>query len=157
MNLLPTITKTWVFQFFSPNTVVMKLDQEKFTEVATLFGDQMTPVWSGGIVYMYFEEENNYGLVSIKEQHCFNFERDYSTIHQKSKTSTQVPLRLLLNLPPPFPEPLVQPTPTIGKHLQTCHQPQTKVCECMSASLKCVVDDKVDSDDYSDLFFLHLC
>ena len=100
---------------------------------------------------MYFEEENNYGLVSIKDNTVSTL-KDYSYYSSEIKTSTQVPLRLLLNLPPPFPEPLVQPTPTIGKHLQTCHQPQTKKCECMSASLKCVVDDKVDSDDYSDLF-----
>ncbi|KAK4556854.1 1,3-beta-glucanosyltransferase [Recurvomyces mirabilis] len=36
-----------------------------FEEVSALYGTDMTPVYSGGLVYEYSEEGNNYGLVTV--------------------------------------------------------------------------------------------
>lgn len=40
-----------------PNGAAARIWQE----TTALYSDQMTPVFSGGIVYMYFQEENDYG------------------------------------------------------------------------------------------------
>ena len=112
----------------------------------------MTPVWSGGIVYMYFEEENNYGLVSIKDNTVSTL-KDYSyysseikDIHPSSAKASAESASSISRT--------TCPTNTNNWEASTNlpPTPDKEVCECMSASLKCVVDDKVDSDDYSDLF-----
>lgn len=36
-----------------------------FTEVEAIYSTDMTPVFSGGLVYEYSQEESNYGLVSV--------------------------------------------------------------------------------------------
>ncbi|KAF5714185.1 beta (1-3) glucanosyltransferase [Fusarium mundagurra] len=36
-----------------------------WNETQAMYGDEMTPVFSGGVVYEYTEEDNNYGLVKI--------------------------------------------------------------------------------------------
>lgn len=49
------------FAEYGCNTVNGQVVPRPFDEVGALFGSNMTPVWSGGIVYMYFQEANEFG------------------------------------------------------------------------------------------------
>ncbi|AGO13513.1 AaceriACL182Cp [[Ashbya] aceris (nom. inval.)] len=49
------------FSEFGCNTIRPR----PFTEIQALYGSMMTPVWSGGLAYMYFEEDNEYGVVKV--------------------------------------------------------------------------------------------
>ena len=51
----------------------------KFEEVAALYGDKMTPVYSGGLVYEYSNEANNYGLGTIDGSN-YNPNDDYKAL-----------------------------------------------------------------------------
>nr|BBA60199.1 putative beta-1,3-glucanosyltransferase [Ogataea minuta] len=136
------------FSEYGCNTI----QPRKFTEVATLFSDEMTDVWSGGIVYMYFEETNEYGLVSEIDSTSVSTMTDFayysSEINAVSPTSAQS-------------SDITTSTtelkcPATGSHWKAATDlpptPQDGVCTCMSDSLSCVVADDIDSDDYSDLF-----
>lgn len=135
------------FSEYGCNEVTPRL----FTEVQALFGDQMTDVWSGGIVYLYFEEENHYGLVSIdgndvktlddfnnysKQIHSISPSSANTASYSASSTSLSCPTsnsywKASSNLPP---------------------TPDKDLCLCMDDANSCIVADKVDEDDYKDLY-----
>ncbi|CCH46215.1 putative secreted protein [Wickerhamomyces ciferrii] len=128
-----------------------EVSPREFTEVAALYSDEMTEVWSGGIVYMYFEEANNYGLVSISNGDVKTLE-DYAHYSSEIKkvspsaatASDASESATLLSCPTQFSDwkasTELPPIPNEG------------LCECMQESLGCVVSDDVDSEDYGDLF-----
>ncbi|CDR42479.1 CYFA0S09e04478g1_1 [Cyberlindnera fabianii] len=128
-----------------------EVSPRKFTEVAALYSDDMTDVWSGGIVYMYFQEDNDYGLVSIANGDVSTL-ADYSyyseeiwsisptSAHSDDVSSASATLAC----------------PTQDKNWKANTElpptPNEELCSCMQASVSCVVADDVDEDDYGDLF-----
>ncbi|KAK6463526.1 pH responsive protein 1 precursor [Scheffersomyces coipomensis] len=124
----------------------------RFTEVATIFSTEMTDVWSGGIVYMYFQEENDYGLVSVNgnsvstmadfqyySSEINNISPSYANSASASAAATQT-----------LACPAIAATWAASENLPPT--PDESYCNCLSSGFKCVVSDNVDSSDYGDLF-----
>ncbi|KAJ0421482.1 Glucanosyltransferase-domain-containing protein [Aspergillus carlsbadensis] len=132
-----------------------EVQPREFTEIATLFGDDMADVWSGGIVYMYFQEDNDYGLVSIVDSTSVSTMADYkyysSQINSVSPSGTNkasyTPTNTALQTCPS-----VSSGAWLAKASPLPPTPNSSLCSCMDASNACVVDSSVSSSDYADLF-----
>jgi 1,3-beta-glucanosyltransferase GAS1 len=123
----------------------------KFTEVGTIFSDEMTDVWSGGIVYMYFQEENDYGLISLDDGEVKTLD-DFNYL--KSEMASISPTTAKASAASASAHQLQCP-PTGADWKAATALPPTpadNVCECAAKSVQCTVSDDVDEEDYGDLF-----
>ncbi|KAH7138003.1 Glucanosyltransferase-domain-containing protein [Dendryphion nanum] len=125
-----------------------------FTEVGTLYGSQMNNIWSGGIVYMYFEEANEYGLVKVtngKVETNKDFENLSKEIAKATPTGVKMadynPTNTAAATCPTFVaqkwEAQSSPLPPV---------PNSQLCSCMMDTLSCTVADKATEDDYGEVF-----
>ncbi|KAI6085637.1 glycoside hydrolase family 72 protein [Hypoxylon rubiginosum] len=56
-----------------------------FTEVEAIYGSQMTGVFSGGVVYEFAQEKNNYGLATCNDDGTVDLMADYNTLQNQYK------------------------------------------------------------------------
>lgn len=54
-----------------------------FTEVQALYGEDMTQAFSGGLVYEYTQEKNNYGLVKLNGNDTATLLIDYANLQKQ--------------------------------------------------------------------------
>ncbi|QPG76768.1 hypothetical protein FOA43_004162 [Brettanomyces nanus] len=129
-----------------------EVQPRKFTEVKALFSDEMTDVWSGGIVYMYFEEANNYGLVSIDGDTVSTM--DDFPYYSSEINAVSPTFAWLSDASASCTSSIACPTSSSDWSAATKlpPTPQKKVCKCLEQTLRCVVSNDVHEKDYGDLF-----
>ncbi|KAI4751279.1 hypothetical protein E4T52_16271 [Aureobasidium sp. EXF-3400] len=121
-------------------------------EVSALYGDNMTEVWSGGIVYMYFETENEYGLVSVTNNQVSTL-GDYSNLSKAMATVSPSGV----NSASYSPTNTIASCPATGTAWAAVASPlppspNKELCQCMFNSLSCSVKGSVDAENYGDMF-----
>lgn len=58
-----------------------------FTEVGAIYSEQMSPVFSGGVVYQYFQDTNNYGLVEIGDDGKVQTLTDFTNLQNEFQST----------------------------------------------------------------------
>jgi hypothetical protein len=123
-----------------------------FDETTALFSSEMTGVWSGGIVYMYFETTNNYGLVNVSGNTVSEL-TDYKNLQSKIKAVSPSQTNSASYTPT---NTAARSCPTLGADWNASSTlpptPNEELCECMVDSLSCVVSPSVAVKSYGALF-----
>ncbi|KAL2258964.1 hypothetical protein VTK26DRAFT_7518 [Humicola hyalothermophila] len=121
-------------------------------ETTALYSDEMTDVISGGIVYMFHQEENDYGLVEVKGDNARTL-KDFDTL--KTVMSKVDPSPTMSDEYKPTNEPAE--CPKVGSNWGVKGEvlppkPDSALCDCMFNSLSCVPADDVKEKDYGSMF-----
>jgi hypothetical protein len=122
-----------------------------FEEVAALYGDKMTDVFSGGIAYEWFMAERNYGLVKVDGNNVSPYP-DFTSLQQQLKTvSPTITARSAYtpsNKAPACPTndaswaPKASPLPPAVN---------PKFCDCEMSNFDCTIKSD-DATKYGDIF-----
>jgi hypothetical protein len=113
----------------------------KFTEIEALFGPEMTPVWSGGIMYMYFQETNDYGIVTVGANDKVTKLPDFTAYSSQMAKVTPTGVNSAEYTPT---NTVARACPTIGPSWEAVAQlppaPDSEICSCMVQNLTCIAN-----------------
>jgi len=122
-----------------------------FTDVAALYGKEMSDVWSGGIVYMYFEEDNEYGLVEEKNGKITKL-KDFDNYKSQIKKVEPKGISMSSYTPPKIE---ARECPAVGDGWEASEvlppTPDDSICACMMKSISCKASSRAKTDDIGEL------
>lgn len=133
--------------FFSEYGCIEGTKARPFDDVPLLFSNKMNDVWSGGIVYMYFEVGNHYGLVSTKGN-SVSKKQDFDNLSSQMQKVTATGVN---SADYSVTTSVGRSCPTVGSDWMAASKlppsPNSDLCECMYDSLECVPVDDISAKD----------
>ncbi|KAH8889255.1 glycolipid anchored surface protein [Thozetella sp. PMI_491] len=128
-----------------------------FQETPVLYSSQMNTVWSGGIVYEFFQEQNDFGLVSVSggqvspRKEFTVLAKQLATVtasastNQTQRMNTYTPTNVARDCPK-----VVAGNWEAASALPPT--PNATVCDCMVQSLQCVMSTSVKAESMGSIF-----
>ncbi|KAK3366170.1 Glucanosyltransferase-domain-containing protein [Lasiosphaeria ovina] len=140
------------FAEYGCNDLPNKAESRIWQETSALYSSDMTGVISGGIVYMYFQETNNFGLVSVSGSSASAL-KNYATL--SSVIATVSPSSTAMSAYNPTNTP--QACPVISNDWRVKGDalpptPDSNLCDCMFQTLACVPASNLKAESYGDIF-----
>ncbi|KAG6115237.1 hypothetical protein E4U13_002902 [Claviceps humidiphila] len=122
-----------------------------FQETGALYSDDMTGVFSGGIVYMYFQEANDYGLVKVAGDKVTKL-KDFDAL--KKQVAKAEPKGVSMSDYKPSGKMNACPKLTDNWRANSVlpPSPDQKLCDCMSKSRSCVPKSDLSAKKFGDIF-----
>ncbi|KAI0814699.1 family 72 glycoside hydrolase [Xylaria sp. FL0064] len=121
-------------------------------DTTALYSDKMTGVFSGGIVYMFHEEENDYGVAIIEDDGTVKTMKNYDTL--RTKLAAVKPSSTAMSAYKPTNSPAA--CPAISDDWKVAETlpptPDSELCDCMFKSLSCAPASNLQSKDFGDIF-----
>ncbi|KAL7921225.1 glycoside hydrolase family 72 protein [Trichoderma austrokoningii] len=122
-----------------------------FQETGALYAENMTEVLSGGVVYEYFEEDNDYGLVKVSGNSVTKL-KDFAALQSQIQ---QVNVKGV-TMNDYKPSNVAEDCPKVNSTWQSSDKlpptPNNDACSCMAKAAQCVVKNSTDASDYGQIF-----
>ncbi|POR38278.1 1,3-beta-glucanosyltransferase [Tolypocladium paradoxum] len=122
-----------------------------FDETTALYSSNMSDIVSGGIVYQYFQEANDYGLVEVSGGTATKL-KDFSALGQKVQAADPKGVSMADYNPTNQPASCPQINSTWGASSDLPPTPNEAVCSCMVKSSECVPASNLATSSYGDIF-----
>ncbi|KAG5949155.1 hypothetical protein E4U60_007291 [Claviceps pazoutovae] len=123
-----------------------------FDETTALYVDNMTDVVSGGIVYEYFQETNDYGLVKISDGGSAIKLKDFGALQKKISTVNAKGV----DMSSYSPSNKVLDCPTVDSKWAASSSlpptPDDSACSCMVKAASCVPASSLAEKSFGDIF-----
>ncbi|KAM0244136.1 hypothetical protein ACHAP5_006519 [Fusarium lateritium] len=124
-----------------------------FEETTALYEEkEMVDVFSGGIVYMYHQEANDYGLVKISKNGDAVKQKDFAQLKKKATAAHASGVEEDDYKPSAKAATCPKQSESWKVNAQLPPTPDSKLCDCMKKSRSCVPADDLKAKDFNSIF-----